>query len=383
MKLIYLANARLPSQKAHSLQIIKMTEAFARAGLKVELVVAYRRNPDFKKIDPFTYYQIEKNFKIKWLFSLDLIDQPLFKKFGRLPLWIQNLTFALSAFFYLIFKKNTIIYSRDAFSLLFLCFFKKRIFWEVHTFPSQWWLYHYLVKKITGIVVITKHLKEEFLKKGIPSSKILVAPDGVDLKKFTLPLSKKECRKKLNLPLEKKIVLYSGHLFKWKGVYTLLEAARYLNSEILVVFVGGMKYDFKKLKSAQEKLNLTNVLLVGHRPPSEIPLWLKSADILVLPNSAQKKISSVWTSPLKLFEYMAAKRPIIASDLPSLKEVLNQENAFLIPPDSPLILAQTIKKVIFQNDLAKQKAKKAFLDVQKYTWNRRAKKILRFIHARA
>ena len=73
---------------------------------------------------------------------------------------------------------------------------------------------------------------------------------------------------------------------------------------------------------------------------------------------------------------MAAKRPIVASDLPSIREVLNEGNAILVEPDNPKALAQCIKKALTSDDVSQ----KAFEDVQEYTWDKRVKKILKFIN---
>ncbi len=383
MRLIYIANARLPTEKAHGIQIMKMCQAFSLAGVEVELIVPWRFNK-IKK-DPFDYYGIKKNFKIKTLPSIDLIPLGL----SKIGFWIQSITFATSVFFYLIFKKVDIIYSRDLFSLWFLSFFRKNLVYEAHTFPRHLFLYGRVFKKTKMIIVITQKLKELFIQQGVISDKILVAPDGVDLKDFNIKESQEKCRRKLNLsrttfgekvarnlPLDKKIVLYTGHLYEWKGVQTLAKAAKFLEENVLIIFVGGTEEDISKFKTQNSKLK--NILIAGHWPHSEIPYWLKAADVLVLPNSGKEEISKKWTSPIKMFEYMASKRPIIASDLPSIKEILNENNAILVEPDNSKELAEGIKKVLRNSQLSAKISNQAFGDAQEYTWQKRAENILEF-----
>jgi glycosyltransferase involved in cell wall biosynthesis len=379
-ELIYIANARMPTEKAHGIQIVKMCESFVLAGLKVDLVLPWRFNKIKESL--FDYYGVEKNFKIKKLPSLDLI--PL--NIPKICFWIQSLSFALSVFFYLFFKKADIIYSRDSFPLFLLSFFKKNLVYEAHTFPRNFFLHKRVFKKTKAIVVITQKLKDLFIKQGMDGNKILVAPDGVDLEKFNLKETQVECRQKLNLPLDKKIVLYTGHLYKWKGVQVLARAAKFLDKDTLIVFVGGTKKDEQDFKIENKELD--NILILGHQPHLKIPYYLKAADVLVLPNSAdvlvlpnsgKKEISQYWTSPMKMFEYMASQRPIVASDLPSIREILNENNAILVQPDNPEALAEGIKGILQNSDFADKISKQAYEDVQQYTWQTRTERILKFV----
>ncbi|OGZ24848.1 MAG: hypothetical protein A2896_01635 [Candidatus Nealsonbacteria bacterium RIFCSPLOWO2_01_FULL_43_32] len=288
-------------------------------------------------------------------------------------LWVETITFLFFVLLAMPFKKADLVYTRDKFFLP-LSFFKKNFIFEAHTFPGHYLLYSLFLKRLKGIVAITQKLKESFIKRGIAPDKILVAPDGVDLDEFDIKESQDECRIKLGFLRDKKIVLYSGHLYGWKGAQTLAEASPYLPENAEVYFVGGTKEDVEKFKIKNEKLKIN---VVGHRPHSEIPFWLKSADVLVLPNSGQDEISQYWTSPMKLFEYMAAGRPIVASGLPSIREILNEENAVLVAPDNPQALAQGIKETLQNSEFSDKISNRAFQDVQQYTWQKRVEKILK------
>ncbi|MFA6215758.1 MAG: glycosyltransferase [Patescibacteria group bacterium] len=378
MKMIYLANARIPTEKAHGLQIMKMAEAFKNQGLDFELVVAKRANNQLEKIDPFVYYGLKTKFPIKKIWLFDLVEAGLI--FRKIGVFLQNSSFALSAAFYLIFKKADLIYSRDEFSVFLLSLFKKNIVLELHTFPkSKRGLYRFIFKRVKKIVVITGEIKKLIVGLEIAENKIIVCPDGVDIKQFMFKENKMDCRKRVGLLTDKNIILYTGHLFAWKGVYTLAESSKFLSDNELIVFVGGMDYDRDKLKRFIEKNNLKNILFVAHRAPTDVPYYLKSADVVILPNSATKKISTHYTSPMKMFEYMASSRPIVASELPSLKEVLNQNNSILVKPDDPEALAGGIKKVLADKVLAEGVVKQALKDVDNYTWEKRAEKILNFL----
>ena len=111
---------------------------------------------------------------------------------------------------------------------------------------------------------------------------------------------------------------------------------------------------------------------------SQIPYYLKAADVLVLPNSAQDK-KSKHTSPLKLFEYMSSSTPIIASDLKNFREILNDQNAIFFKSDNSQDLAEKIQIILNNENLAQNISQQAFQDVKNYTWQIRAEKIIEFI----
>lgn len=221
-------------------------------------------------------------------------------------------------------------------------------------------------------------LKAFYQQQGVLGSRMIVCPDGVNLERFAITESRHECRVKLSLPQDKKIALYAGHLYARKGAHVLAEAAKNLPSDALCVFVGGTAKDiteFTKQYRASE-----NVLIVGHKPHDDIPYYLRAADVLVLPNSAKDDDARLYTSPMKLFEYMASGTPIIASDVPSLREVLNSDNALFVPPDDSALLADGIKMLLGDEKLAHDIASRAKNDVTLYTWGARAQKIM--THAR-
>ena len=215
---------------------------------------------------------------------------------------------------------------------------------------------------------------------GIPEDKILVARDGVDLQRFREETDKEKAREELGLPIDKQIVCYTGHLFPWKGVYSLAGSAKLLR-QCLFLVVGGMDDDIRRFQDYLKAEDISNVEVVGYVQPSIVPDYLFAADVLVLPNSAKAKIASHYTSPLKLFEYMASRRPIVASDLPSLREVLRDgENAILVEPDDPKALAEGIQRVLDDPDLTRRISKQAYSEVKQYSWEGRAKTILEFIN---
>jgi glycosyltransferase involved in cell wall biosynthesis len=369
MKLIYLADIRLPTEKAHGIQIMKMCEAFAAEGLEVELIVPNRRNVISK--DPFVFYSVRRNFKIRKIPSIDFN----FLNFKHLQFFIQFISFLVSARIVLFFEKYDILYGRDAFYSNFF----RNVSVEVHSIAKNFnYFYVKSLNRAKTILVLTSYIKDRLIKSGLNGKRITIAPDAVDLKDFEQKSEKERARKEVGLPLDVKIILYTGHLYGWKGVNTLAESAKSFGKNELFVFVGGTAQDIDLFK--KKYADVKNILVVGQKPHSEIPLYLASADVLVLPNSGKEDISRFYTSPMKLFEYMAAGKPIVASSLPSIREILNETNAIFFEPDNSSSLAGSIRKVLGDEGLGRRISFQSLDDVRKYTWENRAKNIIDFIN---
>ncbi|MDP2910215.1 MAG: glycosyltransferase family 4 protein [bacterium] len=362
MKIAFISNNSPTTKKAHGLQIAKMCEAFARNGVEVELILP-DRSRKVTKSDYFGFYGIDNIFKLTKLSVWDLV------RFGKLGFLLTSFSFARAAKKYISERKFDAVYSRDPFLFIFLKKGDISAFFEAHKNINKF-LFKKILENARGVVSITNSLASN-LRAINPRSNILVAPDGVDLEQFNLDVSTQVARIKVGLPTDKKIILYSGNLkLAWKGVETIVGAAKSFGDDTLFVLVG-MGGDWQR--------NAKNILVVDYKPHSEIPLWLKAADVLLLPNTAREKISRLYTSPLKLFEYMASGRPIVASDLPSLREILDPANSVLVKPDDPIALSEGIKKIFSDNKFAENISKEALDKVQNYSWLKRAERIIEFI----
>ncbi len=382
MKLVYITNARIPTEKAHGLQIIKTCEAFADKNVKLSLLIPMRKNNI--KEDPFSFYGVKENFNIEKIKSFDFL---MFSRYlGRISFWLQSFFFLIK----LIFKKvdrDAIIYTRTP-EITWL--FKKRgyrVVFEAHNWPqSKVWLYKKLLKKVDKIVCNSKGTAKRFNENDFINT--IIAPNGVDLEKFEIegPTEREadlklKVKKELGLPINKKMIMYIGHFYKWKGIDVMIDAANSMTNRdgVLFVFIGGLDKDTKKYKQILNSRKLKNVILYGYKKRDAVLKFLKCADILLLPNISISEESVEFTSPIKMFEYMASKKPIVASDLPSIKEVLNEYNAVLFKAGDPIELVNAIDKVSADDDLAKKLTEQAYQDVQKFTWKNRVQTIINFI----
>lgn len=370
-KLIYLANARIPTEKAHGIQIMKICESLSwlEVGgerLKVELVVPRRLNPI--KQDPFEYYGVKKSFKITKLPTIDFISFGL----GSFGFFAETIIFLITSRTYLFFKHYNILYTREPLAGLFF----NNFCLETHSLPvKSGFLHKKTWCKAKAIFVLTSFLKNELIKLGVPEKKILILPDAVDLEKFDIKISKEEARKKLGLPLDKKIVMYVGLFDEWKGYRIALIAAKLFGGDTKLVMVGGLEKEVVKLKN-----EFPEAIFLGYIPYASLPNVQRAADILIIPNSAQRAISKYYTSPLKLFAHMASNRPIVASDLPSLREVLTEKEAVFFKPDDPTDLALKIKELLSNPDLATRVSQNALQKVQNYTWKNRSQRAIDFLN---
>lgn len=378
MKIFYVTNARLPTEKAHGLATVKLCGAFAKKGAEVIVLAPWRLNP--LKRDPYEYYGVERNFRICYLPSVDLLWLPFGKRF-----WfaLQLFSFSKIAALWLLFRyrisgglKGAIIFSHDHVPLFFASFAAPQVFYDIHRYPGRSWLYRRVLRRAVGFSVQTRWkvgaLEKDF---GVPAARVVYWPNGTDIERFDVSLSREEARVRLGLPQDIKIALYAGSLQHWKGVETLMHASEFLPADTAIYIVGGSSSEIAalQLKAKSQKLK---AVFVGQRPWQEIPIWLKAADVLVLPNTARDEESLRYTSPMKLFEYMAAGRQIVASDIPSIREIVDETMVRFAKPDEPQSFAAAIVHTLTNAGEARRRAERARQEVERYTWAHRAEKIM-------
>src|SRR3989338_705627 len=366
MNLLYVSNSRIPTGRAHGVQIMHMCGAFAAQGAKVRLVVPGKRN--FLEEDPFEYYNIRAHFKIERIPVPDIGSKTA--RLARGVFFFDVITFALALFFSRIARRGDIIYLRD-YPLLFL-FSPRRntVAIEIHDVPRWHFIFLAALKHASRIIAITHGVKDALVALGVPAQKITVAPDAVDIEAFAHPESRAAARARLGLSDDKRIALYIGRIDGWKGTDTFFNAAGHLPDGIQAAVIGG---DDEQI--AELKVRFPHVIFLRYRPYRELADNQAAADCLVLPSTAKHEISARFTSPLKLFSYMTSGIPIVASDIPSTREVLGGESAYLVPPDDAEALAKGIVEALGDPHAAAKAARAEEL-VRNYTWDSRAKTIL-------
>ncbi|MEO8606886.1 MAG: glycosyltransferase family 4 protein [Chloroflexota bacterium] len=394
-KLLYIANIRMPTEKAHGLQIAQNCEAFADAGAEVELWVARRVNtPELGEItDIWAHYGVKRNFTLRRIPCIDLL--PLVPDrndlLARLIFYFQQGTFVLMALLRALFTRADIFYSRDAINILALSFIKPghKLAYEAHRRASGQggrWLQSRVISRAGTVIAVTARLKAD-LEALSPSQnmgsqeKFMVAHDGIRAERFANMPSQAEARAAVGWPLDAFIVGYVGRLQTMamdKGVGTLVEALQNVKGATLAL-VGGPENSAEEFHQYWLKLGMddTHFLNAGQVSPEHVPIYLSALDVCAMPFPWTEHFA-YYASPMKLFEYMASGRVIVATDLPSTVEVVHDgESALLVPPSDATALGAAIARLRDDLALREQLATRAYDEVLgHYTWASRAAAIL-------
>lgn len=208
---------------------------------------------------------------------------------------------------------------------------------------------------------------------GASEARAWVLPNAVDPARFP-ERDAQAARRALGLREAGAVVVYVGHLYRHKGPDVLLGMARRLR-DVRFFAVGGWDEDVAQWRAHAR--DVPNLLFTGFVPHARIPLWLAAADALVLPH-AGSGVASEETCPLKLFEYLAAGRPVVAAAIRALGEILPDETCVLqVPPDDPAAFADALRRVLEDAALAGRLTAAGRRFAAENTWERRAAEALR------
>jgi glycosyltransferase involved in cell wall biosynthesis len=195
----------------------------------------------------------------------------------------------------------------------------------------------FILKRCDKIICVSKSLKNEIYKTNLSKKDIEIIPSGYNIERFR-PLDTKKCRKILDLPENKTIILFVGHLIERKGIMYLIKALKILsekNKEFLCYIVGRGVLE-KSLKLMTSQLQLKNkVIFAGQKNPDEIPIWMNACDVLVLP-SLNEGLPNV------LSEAMACGKPVVATNVAGTPELVTKDVGLLVKPKNVNDLAKKI-----------------------------------------
>jgi glycosyltransferase involved in cell wall biosynthesis len=233
----------------------------------------------------------------------------------------------------------------------------------------------FIIKNINYLIVYTEAMREYYSNHyGLSESNIFVVPYGGDIN--TKEHSKNDVsviQKSLNI-VNKKVIVYSGSFSELHGTPTLLKIIKIfqeIDSQIIFVLIGSGPLE-SQIEKYVLKENLKNIILLGHIPRENVPLYLELGDILIIPHAKCGPKTEV-DAPTKLFEYFYAGKPIVASNLKAIAEIA-EENIMLVEPDNPNAFVQGILKVLNDEELAKKLGENGIRIAQNYSWEISAKK---------
>jgi len=388
MKILYIANTRIPTEKSYGMAMMKLCESFADAGAEVEFVIPTRRNPAFCGVDVFRHYGVKRNFRIVELPCMDLMDPPIPSRLSFPLGFVQYFLFVRALLRYLRGKEKAIIFSREPRILYLLRKLPNFKAYEIHLYPENMrFFYRKLLRAVDKIIVTNSWKKAKLVAEyAVAEEKIGVVPNAADVEAFLhTPISQSEARERVGLPKHKKLVLYVGGFQHWKGVYVLAKSVPFLPKDIELHLVGGGP-EPERSRFLQYLAKKSNGAVFIHEavPHTEVPFYLAAADLLVAPGSRLYKEGAFYSSPLKVFEYVASGRPFILTDLSSFREALTAAlgredlsdiSHLLVQPNDPKALAAAIVHA-----LAHVQEWTPLVDTedmrQRLSWTRRGERII-------
>ena len=363
-----IANSRYPNGTANSINVFRMSAAFVSKGFKVRLV-ALRSS----------------------LISKERLWEEVCLRYGARPalrgtfFWLPfargaEPVLALLSFFFLLFKnRDTLVYTRVSYVAILAVRMGFLTVFESHAPPKN-----NMLQKIESsllqsdkafVVLISEGLRKAYEVKGLDTSHTLIAPDAGRLLRASVPQREEfqgDCKN----------IGYIGSLYSGRGFEIIVSVAKQMPERNFHI-----TGDLRTLTSGSNSLP-ENILLNDAVTPDQAERMAGTFDVLLMPYQKEVRIgneldTSLWMSPLKMFEFMLSGRPVIASDLSALREILrNSENAILVPPDDIDAWLDALRR-LDSTELRYQLAKKAYREASaSYTWDSRVKAILNHLNSK-
>ena len=369
--IVYPVPELLPDPRARFIQLLNTCHALAVSGFKIKIIAGIKNGHSRESI--IRFYGLSDNA------NLEIIKLPILRMEGLFRFsWHGVFYFSLLLYFLgNISNRKTIVFLRHLKLAAFILKLKRVLnvpmIFEAHeifhlgkgnpdkrkqTRRLECLVYNNAKAVIAISGAILNYLYQENIFKGHSH----VINDGV---------------RKEWLSAEKKCpgsyICYAGSLYSWKGVDILIKAMKYLPDERLVLVGGGSRLEELKTLAVTEGV-FDRVTFTGIVSHDSVRDYLSGATIAVLPNIPEGP--SEFSSPLKLFEYMACGVPVVASAIPAFSEIIShKKNAFLFEPANASALAGCIRELSDNPEMAAAIAEAAREEVTKYTYDKRAEKI--------
>jgi glycosyltransferase involved in cell wall biosynthesis len=374
MRVASIVRAPLPHPMAHSLHAVSVAQAMADQGHDVTLLVPRGRPPDFvgRLPEPFTFYGVRRVFRIRRIPSVQV--RMLHRSF--------ELAAALTA---RVGNYDICYVNGCARAAFYACRLGLPTVYHAHGYQRTTRgtrLLDRLVRQrcLRRIVANTRALATMIQTRHEPACDVRVVYNGADPAAFGR-LDILEARRRLGMEPNGRIACYLGHLYEGRGVEEILQVSIAM-PHVRFLIVGGIGPQVQHVRSAWAGRLGRNVTFTGFVTHERVPAYMAAADVLLMPYTTRTlSYGSVDTTaimnPMKMFEYMAAGRAIVATRLPAILEILDHDLAMLVDPGNAASLQQGIARVL-EDDPLRQKlannARKAA--VCRYSWEAHARAIL-------
>jgi glycosyltransferase involved in cell wall biosynthesis len=370
MKIVCIAASFVPSNAANSIQVVKAAHALAVLGHDVTLLVPGDSGAAWEDIK--RQYGLSRVFKVCWI---------------RENLAFRRYDFALKAVRAASRMAPDLIYTWVLQGAALSLWRGLPTILELHDRTAGTigpWLLKMFWKSKTlhRLLTNTAALKQALIEENdldVTRTETLVAPNGVELERYQDLPSPAEARAALDLP-EGFTVGYTGHFYAGRGIELMAGLAKAL-PEVHFLWVGGKPDDVAFWKDRLQSSGIQNVTLTGFVDNIDLPQYQAAADVLLMPYGTSIAGSGGGNSveiasPMKMFEYMAAGRAIISSDLPVIHEVLKERMAVFCPPDDIGAWKNALLALKDDADRRQRMGAASRKAVVQYTWRSRAERAL-------
>lgn len=370
LNIVYIARSIIPSRTANSVNVMKMCSAFASLGHKVTLLAPFTKKLEEKGVnDIYEFYGVAKNFEIKKLFSPNI-------KFLKKKIYSFRCLNQVKKI------KPDLVYGRDdifAFYLTQKAGYKTIFERHDNFIDDKYRLDESIFKKFIKenvnnykLITNTQKLKEYYCKEyNLKSEHIHVASSATDVPKDfdTIPDDCEKFRNTFN-------VGYIGKLAKMRGIEIIIKLAQNL-PDMYFHIVGGNENDILHWKN--ESGNINNIVFHGFINPKETYKYRNLCDVLLAPYINADELFD-YMSPIKTFEYMASKTPMICSDSKIIRETINENCSILVENNDINSWINALQKLYNDSEFRKKLIEEAYqYCLENFTYQARCKKVLDFI----
>jgi glycosyltransferase involved in cell wall biosynthesis len=370
---------RYPHHDADTQQVMKSATALVRAGLELQLLIPPRAGrahmPRAQRLDEIRrFYGLDRTAHIRQLPGWPAGEfQPPVKLWHG---WFGALTAHREGF--------GLVYTREWTTVLTCLALGQPVLFETyralgHEHPRLMAQVARLARRraFTGLITHSRLAARSFVDRGFAPERVLVAYNGFDPRDMQPRLEQATARAALGLAADAPLVVYTGNMQPNKNLPVLVElAARVPTARFLLV--GGRPEHIRSLERLAAERGVGNLDFAGQRPVSEMPRYLYSADVLIVPPTGKPLAEHGRTVlPIKTYSYLAAGRAILAPDTADLRELLiDGRNASLVEPDRPAAAAAALRALLAEPARRRTLAAGALETAAELTWDARARRIL-------